>query len=465
MKPTAVLVNTSRGPVVDEAALADALANDEIFAAGLDVFEREPQVEPRLLKLENVVVIPHLGWATVDTRDAMGALAVRNVFAALDGERPPTLLNPAVFGRMSARTSRGRGAGRRERALPDALRRDVRLLTTLLGHAIEQSGGPDLLAEVERAAQGHDRLAGQAVPGPVARGRRPGRRAGSGPGGGRDPRVHHLLPTRERGGGAAPGAHRARAEPGRAARGRLDRGAGAAAPRRSTGLSITPVLTAHPTEAKRRAVVEHLWRIAELLDRLQDPRAGADEAARSRRRLGEEIAGLWCTDPIRRHRPEPLDEVRAIMALFDQTIFTPCRSSTASGAGPRPRRVGGAPARLRAVPAWGTWVGGDRDGNPAVTADVTRAAVEIQSDHVLRGLERAARRIARSLSVSDIDVPPSRRLRAALARDARDLPAVAADLTRKLPDAPHRRKLGAGGRAPVGDADRTAAGRTRGRRS
>jgi glyoxylate reductase len=98
MKPTAVLVNTSRGPVVDEAALADALADGRIFAAGLDVFEREPAVEERLLSLENVVVIPHLGSATVDTRDAMGHLAVRNVFAALDGERPPTLLNPDAFG-------------------------------------------------------------------------------------------------------------------------------------------------------------------------------------------------------------------------------------------------------------------------------------------------------------------------------------------------------------------------------
>jgi glyoxylate reductase len=97
MKPTAVLVNTSRGPVVDEAALADALADGQIFAAGLDVFEREPEVDPRLLELENVVVIPHLGSATVDTRDAMGSLAVENVFAALDGRRPPTLLNPEAL--------------------------------------------------------------------------------------------------------------------------------------------------------------------------------------------------------------------------------------------------------------------------------------------------------------------------------------------------------------------------------
>jgi glyoxylate reductase len=98
MKPTAVLVNSSRGPVVDESALADALARGQIFAAGLDVFEREPEVEERLLSLENVVVIPHLGSATVDTRDAMGHLAVQNVLAALDGDRPPTLLNPDALG-------------------------------------------------------------------------------------------------------------------------------------------------------------------------------------------------------------------------------------------------------------------------------------------------------------------------------------------------------------------------------
>lgn len=98
MKPTAVLVNTSRGPVVDEQALANALRAGEIFGAGLDVFEREPEVTEDLLQLENVVIIPHLGSATVDTRLAMGMLAAENVFAAIDGQRPPTLLNPEVLG-------------------------------------------------------------------------------------------------------------------------------------------------------------------------------------------------------------------------------------------------------------------------------------------------------------------------------------------------------------------------------
>jgi glyoxylate reductase len=97
MKPTAVLVNAARGPVIDEAALATALDEGVIFAAGLDVFEREPAVERALLANPRVVLAPHLGSATVETRDAMGLLAAANVSAALRGERPPTLLNPDVW--------------------------------------------------------------------------------------------------------------------------------------------------------------------------------------------------------------------------------------------------------------------------------------------------------------------------------------------------------------------------------
>jgi glyoxylate reductase len=97
MKPTAVVVNTSRGPVIDEAALAAALREGTIFGAGLDVFEKEPEVHPELLEQDRAVVIPHLGSATVETRTAMGLLAADNLIAALEGRRPPTLLNPEVW--------------------------------------------------------------------------------------------------------------------------------------------------------------------------------------------------------------------------------------------------------------------------------------------------------------------------------------------------------------------------------
>lgn len=90
MKPTAYLINTSRGPVVDEEALARALREGRIAGAALDVFEREPEVYPGLLDLDNVVIVPHLGSATVQTRDAMAELAARNVVAVLAGEEPLT---------------------------------------------------------------------------------------------------------------------------------------------------------------------------------------------------------------------------------------------------------------------------------------------------------------------------------------------------------------------------------------
>jgi lactate dehydrogenase-like 2-hydroxyacid dehydrogenase len=104
MKKTAILLNTARGPVVDEAAVAKALAEHWIAGAGLDVFEREPEVLPELLKVDNLTVAPHIASASVDTRREMSLLAARNAVEALEGRRPPTLLNPEVWGSTSARS-------------------------------------------------------------------------------------------------------------------------------------------------------------------------------------------------------------------------------------------------------------------------------------------------------------------------------------------------------------------------
>jgi glyoxylate reductase len=97
MKESAYLVNSARGPIIDEAALVDALKAGKIAGAGLDVYENEPEVHPGLLELEGVVLLPHLGSATIETRTAMGVLAAQNAVAVLNGERPPTPVNPEVL--------------------------------------------------------------------------------------------------------------------------------------------------------------------------------------------------------------------------------------------------------------------------------------------------------------------------------------------------------------------------------
>ena len=305
--------------------------------------------------------------------------------------------------------------GRRDRPTAEPLRNDVRLLTTLLGDAIREHGGDVLFQAIEALRHAVIRLREQPTPARAAAVER---------------LVADLNPDE--------GLLVARAftaffqlvnvaEDRQRVRDLRARGA-STPPSIDRRVSVMAVLTAHPTEAKRRSVVEHLWRIGDLLDDLDDPRCAGRVRSDLLRRVREQVTSLWLTDPIRRSSPTPLDEVRATMALFDRTIFTTL---------PKVVRASGGNASVR----WGTWVGGDRDGNPAVTAEVTLEAAAIAREHVLRGYESVTRRIARSLSASDTDVPPSTRLRRSLARDAVDFPDRSAELTRTLPDAPHRRKL------------------------
>ena len=97
MKPEAYIVNTARGEIIDENALIRALEAGELAGAGLDVFEREPAVNPRLLKLPNVVPLPHMGSATIEGRVEMGGKVIVNIKTFMDGHRPPDRVLPATL--------------------------------------------------------------------------------------------------------------------------------------------------------------------------------------------------------------------------------------------------------------------------------------------------------------------------------------------------------------------------------
>jgi glyoxylate reductase len=97
MKPTAFLINTSRGPVIDEKALVEILRAGKIGGAGLDVYENEPSLTPGLTGLGNVILLPHVGSATLETRLKMGMLAVKNLIAGMEGRMPPNIVNPEVM--------------------------------------------------------------------------------------------------------------------------------------------------------------------------------------------------------------------------------------------------------------------------------------------------------------------------------------------------------------------------------
>ena len=248
-------------------------------------------------------------------------------------------------------------------------------------------------------------------------------------------------------------------------------------PERVVGLlnrmRISPVLTAHPTEARRRTMLTALRRCYRLLEQLDDPRLGATDDAEIRRHLREEISILWRSSAVRRLAPSPIDEVRTAMTFFDETLFRVVprvyrsfdraldRVGDGAGAAGRGGMAAGAsgvdgeafagdagltgtrPARVGAFLRWGSWIGGDRDGNPTVTAELTRQVPRIHADHLLHGYEAVATRLLATIAayVPRDEVQPV--LEARLARDAEELPETMRDLTHRYPDEPYRRRLGA----------------------
>ncbi len=223
-------------------------------------------------------------------------------------------------------------------------------------------------------------------------------------------------------------------------------------------LRIHPVFTAHPTEARRRAITDGLRRVAAELKRFDDIEVDDARVQDIRRRLVEEVAGLWRTRPFRADRPRPIDEVRRVLDVLGNQVFEVAadvyrevdRALEAPTIGARAPRT---PAFLR----YGSWVGGDRDGNPFVTSEVTRETGELHAAEALNRLEESTRDLAWTLTASTHHgAPVSEELEASLERDRARFPERAETLAMTLPDMLHREKL-------VYAADRLAATREAGK--
>lgn len=210
---------------------------------------------------------------------------------------------------------------------------------------------------------------------------------------------------------------------------------------------VNPVFTAHPTEARRRTVLVALRRIARLLERADDPRLSPAGDRDLRRQLREEVAVLWQTAELRRGAPTPIDEVRTAMVVFDETLYrlTPHLYGLVDTFMPGPRSSRARELEQPKVPAFlrfGSWIGGDRDGHPAVTAAVTEETLRIHADHVLRGHEAVATRLSQTLAAKVRGDAVPKDLAHRLVNDEIAMPGLARSLSDKFPDEPFRQRFG-----------------------
>jgi phosphoenolpyruvate carboxylase len=210
-------------------------------------------------------------------------------------------------------------------------------------------------------------------------------------------------------------------------------------------LAVRPVFTAHPTEAARRSILSKLRAVADLLDEEATAAAitstiGGAVNVRTNRRLAEVIDVLWQTDELRLARPEPADEARnAVYYLAD--LYADAAPDVLSDLSDTLAGLG-APLPATARPlTFGTWIGGDRDGNPYVSADVTMQVLTIQHEHGIRGAERAVARLAEELSVSRRIAGASDELSGSVAADLERLPEIAPRYLRINAEEPYRLKI------------------------
>ncbi|PZU49715.1 MAG: phosphoenolpyruvate carboxylase [Microbacterium sp.] len=345
------------------------------------------------------------------------------------------------------------GRGEAEQELPERMRADVRMLGALLGRVLRESGSPGLYDDVERlrlatiaaytdeSPEAFERAASIADSFSIARADEVARAFTV---------YFHLVNLAEE--------HQRvrvlRERDGRPDKEDADGSVAAAfvhlaaevgddtALARLQSLRFHPVFTAHPTEARRRAVSTSIRRLVALLTEYDASLRGGADQRRAERRMLEEIDTLWRTAPLRAEKPTPVDEVRAIMSVFDETLYTaiPHVYRRVDDALQGPAAGSRAPV-IRPFVRLGTWVGGDRDGNPFVTASVTKKAAGIAAEHVLLGLENSGRRIAKTLTLAAETTPPSAALDALLQRLAAADEEGAADAAKRAKGEPHKRAL------------------------
>ncbi len=205
-------------------------------------------------------------------------------------------------------------------------------------------------------------------------------------------------------------------------------------------LELRPVFTAHPTEASRRSILTKLNDVADLLERRLDTRSTEADKRRIDRRLAEVIDLMWQTDELRRDRPDPRDEVTSVIYYFDELFDGPVPEVLDDYAA-QMERLGIQVAIDDSPIHFGTWVGGDRDGNPYVTADVTRDALAAQHDHALRNLIGSVESLASALSTSSRIRDVSDDLVASLDGDREKLPGVFVRFGELNAEEPYRLKL------------------------
>ena len=195
--------------------------------------------------------------------------------------------------------------------------------------------------------------------------------------------------------------------------------------------SVRPVFTAHPTEAARRSVLSKLGTIADLLDDRKD--------AVRERRLAETVDLLWQTDELRLGRPEPLDEaVNALYYLDD--LFAMTVPEVLDDFARELKRLGVTISPVARPLSFGTWIGGDRDGNPNITASVTKGAITLQIGHFIRAMQAALAPLRQALSVSTRIAGASQALEESVARDLELLPEIEARFRRLNVEEPYRLK-------------------------